>query len=85
MGEVIPSLNRDCVFTGREPHIFRSVMSKLSHWITAANAASAAASAYELKQLQEDYAQEAWEREDKGKNALRTEPGRKKNAMLQLK
>ena len=64
MGEVIPSWNGDGVFTGREPHTFRLVMSKFSHWITAANAASAAASAYELRKQQEEYAEEAWEREE---------------------
>ena len=39
-------------------------MSKFLNLITAANAASAASSAYELRQRQEEYAQEAWEREE---------------------
>ena len=39
-------------------------MGKFLNLITAANAASATASVYELKQQQEDYAQEAWEREE---------------------
>ena len=39
-------------------------MGKFLNLITAANAASAAASAYGIRQQQEDYAQEAWERDE---------------------
>ena len=55
--------NRDAVFTGRASHI-RYVMSNFSHWIAAAEAASAAAAVSELQRQQKEYAQEAWEREE---------------------